>query len=81
MELAIDYAVKALYLVMILSISFGSALVPISAAAYGQGNYRKIRATYMYGLKYSVLAMVCLAAVAMVTQRRQPATRSRKATR
>lgn len=57
---------RILDLVMILSISFGSALVPISAAAYGQGNYRKIRTTYMYGLKYSVLAMVCLAAVAMV---------------
>ena len=57
---------RILDLVIILSISFGSALVPISAAAYGQGNYRKIRATYMYGLKYSVLAMACLAAVAMV---------------
>ena len=51
---------------MILAVSFGSALVPISAAAYGQRSFERIKAVYVYALKYGVVLMVVIAAVAMV---------------
>lgn len=55
---------RILDLVMIVAVSFGSALVPISAAAYGQGSYRRIRETYRYALMYGVAAMMVVTVIA-----------------
>lgn len=57
---------RILDLLMVLAVSFGSALVPISAAAYGQRSFERIKAVYVYALKYGVALMVVIAAVAMV---------------
>ena len=57
---------RILDLLMVLAVSFGSALVPISAAAYGQRSFERIKAVYVYALKYGVVLMVVIAAVAMV---------------
>ncbi len=56
---------RILDLLMVLAVSFGSALVPISAAAYGQGSYERIKAVYIYALKYGVSIMVVIAVLAM----------------
>lgn len=57
---------RILDLLMVLAVSFGSALVPISAAAYGQGSYERIRAVYAYALRYGVVLMVVVAVVAVL---------------
>ena len=57
---------RILDLLMVFAVSFGSALVPISAAAYGQRSYERIRAVYVYALKYGVTLMVSIAVVAML---------------
>lgn len=57
---------RILDLLMILSISFGSALVPISAAAYGQGSYERIRSVYTYALKYGIAVMLVLLVIAEI---------------
>lgn len=57
---------RILDLLMVIAVSFGSSLVPISAAAYGQGRYDKIRSVYGYAIKYGVMVMIVIAAVAIV---------------
>lgn len=57
---------RILDLLMILAVSFGSALVPISAAAYGQGSYERVRAVYVYAVKYGVVVMIVVAVVAII---------------
>ena len=57
---------RILDLLMVVAVSFGSALVPICAAAFGQRSYARIRETYAYALRYGVSIMVAIAAVAMV---------------
>lgn len=55
---------RLLDILMILCVSFGSALVPISAAAYGRRDYRKIRTVYGLAVRYGVVMMLALAALA-----------------
>ena len=57
---------RILDLLMVFAVSFGSALVPISAAAYGQRSYERIKAVYVYALKYGIALMVTIAIVAIV---------------
>ena len=57
---------RILDLLMVFAVSFGSALVPISAAAYGQRSYERIKAVYVYALKYGIALMVTIARVAIV---------------
>ncbi len=57
---------RILDLLMIIAVSFGSALVPISAAAYGQRSYERIRLVYSYALRYGVCVMVLVAVVAVI---------------
>ena len=57
---------RILDLLMVFAVSFGSALVPISAAAYGQRSFERIKAVYVYALKYGVALMVTIAIVAIV---------------
>ena len=57
---------RILDLLMVFAVSFGSALVPISAAAYGQRSYERIKAVYVYALKYGIALMVSIAIVAIV---------------
>ena len=57
---------RVLDLLMVFAVSFGSALVPISAAAYGQRSYERIKAVYVYALKYGIALMVTIAIVAIV---------------
>ena len=54
-----------LNILTMIAVSFGSALVPISAAAYGQGSYRRIREVYLFALKRGVAVMI---AVAVLTE-------------
>ena len=56
---------RILDLLMVVAVSFGSALVPISAAAFGQRSYERIRMVYVYALKYGVTIMVLIAIVAI----------------
>lgn len=56
---------RILNILTMIAVSFGSALVPISAAAYGQGSYRRIREVYMFALKRGVAVMI---AVAVLTE-------------
>lgn len=58
---------RILDLLMVIAISFGSALVPISAAAYGQGSFERIRDVYVYALRYGVTVMVVVTLVAIVS--------------
>ena len=57
---------RILDLLMVFAVSFGSALVPISAAAYGQRSYERIKAVYVYALKYGIALMVTIAVVAII---------------
>lgn len=57
---------RILDLLMVVAVSFGSALVPISAAAYGQGSFERIKAVYSYAIKYGVTVMIVIAAVAII---------------
>ena len=57
---------RILDLLMVFAVSFGSALVPISAAAYGQRSYERIKAVYVYALKYGIALMVSIAIVAII---------------
>ena len=56
---------RILNILTMIAVSFGSALVPISAAAYGQGSYRRIREVYLFALKRGVAVMI---AVAVLTE-------------
>lgn len=57
---------RILDLLMVVAVSFGSALVPISAAAYGQGSYERVRSVYAYALRYGVSVMVAITVVAII---------------
>lgn len=55
---------RILDLLMVIAVSFGSSLVPISAAAYGQGRFDRIRSVYTYAIMYGVTVMIAIAAIA-----------------
>ena len=48
---------RILNILTMIAVSFGSALVPISAAAYGQRSYGRIREVYLFALKRGIAVM------------------------
>ena len=61
---------RILNILTMIAVSFGSALVPISAAAYGQRSYGRIREVYLFALKRGMIVMI---AVAILTEVAAPA--------
>lgn len=57
---------RILDLLMLPATSFGSALVPISAAGFGCGLYEKVRDVYRYAIVYGEAIMIALMAVTLV---------------
>lgn len=57
---------RILNILTMIAVSFGSALVPISAAAYGQRSYDRIKEVYSFALKRGVTVMIVVAVVSIL---------------
>lgn len=57
---------RILNILTMIAVSFGSALVPISAAAYGQRSYDRIKEVYSFALKRGVTVMIAVAVASIL---------------